>query len=89
MLGYRGGGQGRGGVGRGRGPVVCHNYQKQGTMQENVHYHLRHACIVVQQITIQRIAQHCWGRYRKNIIKIIRMYSGSLQNLEKMEGTST
>jgi hypothetical protein len=29
-VGYRGGGQERGGFGRGRGLVVCHNCQKMG-----------------------------------------------------------
>jgi hypothetical protein len=28
--GFRGGGRGRGGFGRGRGPVTCHNFQQPG-----------------------------------------------------------
>ena len=28
--GYIGGGQGRGGFGRGRGPILCHKYQQLG-----------------------------------------------------------
>jgi hypothetical protein len=53
--------------------IIVNNHD---TMQENVHFHLRHVCIVVHQIMTQKIVQHYWGRYRK---REIRMSSGFLQ----------
>jgi hypothetical protein len=50
----------------------------QDTMHENVHFHLRHVCIVVHQIMTKRIVQHYWGRSRRRGIRTIRMYSGYL-----------
>jgi hypothetical protein len=57
-------------------------------MQENFHFHLRHACTVVQQTMIQRIVQHYWGRFKKREIRKMRMCSGVLQKPEMMGGTS-
>jgi hypothetical protein len=48
----------------------------QDTMQENVHFHLRHVCIVVHQIMTQKTVPHYWGRSRKREIRTIRMFSG-------------
>jgi pyruvate/oxaloacetate carboxyltransferase len=50
----------------------------QDTMQENVHFHLRHVCIVAHQIMTQKIVRHYWGRSRKRGIRTIRMFNGFL-----------
>jgi hypothetical protein len=57
-------------------------------MQGNVHFHLRHACTVVQQIMIKRISQHYWETFKKSEIKAIRMYNGSFHRPGMMEEIS-
>jgi hypothetical protein len=56
--GYKGGGRVRGGFGRGRGPVVCHNCQQPGHYARDVHFHQQHVCIVAHRTTIRNNVQH-------------------------------
>jgi hypothetical protein len=55
---YRGGGRERGGFGRGRGPVVCHNCQQPGHYAREFHFHQRPVCIVAHQIMTRKNVRH-------------------------------
>jgi hypothetical protein len=58
---------------------------KHETMQENVHFHLQHVCIVAHQIMTQKIVRHYWGRSRKRGIRTIIMPNGFLPKQGMME----
>jgi ribosomal protein S18 len=63
--------------------------KNQGTMQENVHFHLRHVCIVTHKIMTQKIVQYYWGISRKREIKTIIMFNGFMHKQGMMEEIST
>jgi hypothetical protein len=65
------------------------NVNNQDTMKENVHFHLRHVCIVAHQIMTQKTVRHYWGRSRKREIRTIKMFSGFLHKQGRIEEIST
>jgi hypothetical protein len=88
-VGYRGGGREEEALEEAEDQWYVTTINNQDTMQENVHFHLRHVCIVTHQIMIQKIVQHYWGRSRKREIRTIRMFSGFLQKQGMTEEIST
>jgi hypothetical protein len=54
-------------------------FNNQDIMQENVHFHPRHVCIVAHPIMKQKTVRHYLGRSRKREIKTIKMFNGFLQ----------
>jgi hypothetical protein len=86
--GYKGGGRGRGGFGRGRDPFVCHKFQDPGHYARE--FPLPPATCMYCRATNHDTEDYLTllGKIQKKGTRKTRMSSGSLQKPRRMGETS-